>query len=192
MRPLTNISLFAGVGGLDLGAKIVGGFKTIAYVEYNRYAQAVLMSRMRSGGLDAAPVYDDVRAFDGRSLKGLVDVVSGGFPCQDVSTAGKRAGIKDGTRSGLWSEFARIIREVEPGFVLVENVRGLLSIDDGRGFGIVLGDLADIGYDARWFVLSAAEAGAPHLRERVWVVAWRRSVYPPPRNNVADPVSNRR
>lgn len=169
---LTNLSLFSGAGGLDHGAKLVGGFRTVAYVEYDRYAQAVLMSRMRSGDLDDAPIFEDVRTFDGRSLKGRVDVVSGGFPCQDVSHAGKRAGLKDGTRSGLWSEFARIIREVEPRFVLVENVRGLLSIDDGGGFGTVLRDLAELGFDAEWFVLSAADVGAPHLRERVWVVAY--------------------
>ncbi len=169
---LTNLSLFSGAGGLDRGAKLVGGFKTVAYVEYDRYAQGVLMSRMRSGELDDAPIFEDVRTFDGRSLKGRVDVVSGGFPCQDVSPAGKRAGLKEGTRSGLWSEFARIIREVEPRFVLVENVRGLLSIDAGGGFGTVLADLAELGFDAEWFVLSAADVGAPHLRERVWVVAY--------------------
>ena len=178
--PLTNISLFAGVGGLDRGAKMVGGFRTVAYVEYDRYAQAVLMSRMRSKELDDAPIFEDVRTFDGRSLKGRIGCVSGGFPCTDVSLAGKRGGIKEGTRSGLWSEFARIIREVEPRGVLVENVPGLLSIDDGRGFGTVLGDLAALGYDAEWDVLSAADVGAPHLRERVWVVAWKRDLYCPP------------
>lgn len=177
---LTNLSLFSGAGGLDLGAHLVGGFRTVGYVEYDRYAQGVLMSRMRSGDLDDAPIFEDVRTFDGRRLRGLVDVVSGGFPCQDVSHAGKRAGLKDGTRSGLWSEFARIIRETECRGVLVENVRGLLSIDDGRGFGRVLGDLAELGFDAEWFVLSAADVGAPHLRERVWVVAWKRDLYCPP------------
>ncbi len=87
---LTNLSLFSGAGGLDLGAKLVGGFKTAAYVEYDRYAQGVLMSRMRSGDLDDAPIFEDVRTFDGRSLAGNVDVISGGFPCQDVSNAGRR------------------------------------------------------------------------------------------------------
>ncbi len=136
---LTNISLFSGAGGLDLGAKLVGGFRTVAYVEYDRYAQGVLMSRMRSGDLDDAPIFEDVRTFDGRSLAGSIAVVSGGFPCQDVSHAGKRAGLKEGTRSGLWSKFARIIREVGPRFVLVENVPGLLSIDDGGGLELFSG-----------------------------------------------------
>lgn len=169
---LTNLSLFSGAGGLDLGARLVGGFRTVAYVECDRYAQGVLMSRMRSGDLDDATIFEDVRTFDGRSLKGCIDIVSGGFPCQDVSCAGKLGGIKEGTRSGLWREFSRIIREVKPRFVLVENVGGLLSVDGGRGFGTVLGDLASLGYDAEWYVLSAADVGAPHRRERVWVVAY--------------------
>ena len=168
MGILTNLSLFSGAGGLDLGAKMVGGFKTVAYVEYDRYAQGVLMSRMRDGRLDDAPIFEDVRTFDGRSLAGSIAVISGGFPCQDVSVAGKREGIKDGNRSGLWKEFARIIREVGPRFVLVENVPGLLS----DGLGIVLGELAAMGFDAEWYVLSAAAVGAPHRRERVWIVAY--------------------
>ncbi len=132
------------------------------------------MSRIRSRDLDDAPIWDDVKTFDGKPWAG-VDIISGGFPCQDVSHAGKRAGVKDGTRSGLWSEFHRIICEARPRFVLVENVPGLLSIDAGRGFGRVLGDLAAAGYDAEWCVRSAAEVGAPHLRERVWVVAYAAS-----------------
>ena len=168
---LTNLSLFSGAGGLDLGAKFVGGFKTVAYVEYDRYAQGVLMSRMRSGDLDDAPIFEDVRTFDGRRLRGSIDVISGGFPCQDVSVAGNRAGIIEGNRSGLWHQFARLICEIRPRFVLAENVWGLLSIDNGGGFGTVLRDLASLGYDAEWFVFSAADVGAPHQRERVWIVA---------------------
>ena len=167
---LTNISLFSGVGGLDLGAKLVGGFKTVAYVEFDRYAQGVLMSRMRSGDLDDAPIFEDVRTFDGRSIEGRIDVVSGGFPCQDLSFAGKREGI-EGSRSGLWKEYARIVGEVRPRFVLVENVPGLLA--DGA-LGVVLGDLASMGFDAEWFVLSAAEVGSLHRRDRVWVIAHSR------------------
>ena len=101
---------------------------------------------------------------------GPVDVIAGGFPCQDVSVAGQRAGIQDGTRSGLWSEFHRIICELRPRCVFVENVPGLL-ID---GVGRVLGDLADIGYDAEWEVLSAADVGAPHLRKRIFITAHNR------------------
>lgn len=170
MGVLTGLSLFAGAGGLDLAAEACG-IRTVCRVEYDAYAQGVLMSRMRGGALDSAPLWSDVRTFDGKAWRGKVDCVFGGFPCTDVSNAGKRAGLKEGTRSGLWSEFARIICEVKPRAVLVENVRGLLSIDDGGGFGIVLRDLAELGFDARWRVLSAADVGAPHLRERIWIVA---------------------
>ena len=169
---LTNLSLFSGAGGLDLGARMVGGFKTVAYVEFDRYAQGVLMSRMRSGDLDDAPIFEDVRTFDGRRLRGYIDIVSGGFPCQDLSTAGTkstgRRGIIEGTRSGLWIEYARIVREIQPRFVLVENVAGLL---DGW-MGLVLGDLAKMGYDAEWDLLRASSFGAPHRRSRVFIVAY--------------------
>ena len=164
---LTGISLFSGAGGLDIAAKLAG-IKTVCYVENDPYAQGVLMSRMRDGGLDAAPIFEDVRTFRGTSLRGSIDVVSGGFPCQDLSVAGKQAGIEAGARSGLWKEFARIIREVAPRFVCVENVPGLLF----SGMGRVLGDLAEMGFDAQWQVLSAAGVGAPHLRERVFIVAY--------------------
>lgn len=170
MGTLTNLSLFSGAAGLDLGARVVGGFRTVCYVEREPYAQAVLMSRMRDGGVDTAPIWSDVTTFDGRPWRGVVDVVSGGFPCQDVSFAGKRAAAKTlvaGTRSGLWSEFARIVREVGPRFILVENVPGLLT----GGLGDVLRDLAAMGFYAQWEVLSAAAVGAPHIRERVFVVA---------------------
>lgn len=150
---------------------MVGGFRTVAYVEYDRYAQAVLMSRMRDGGLDDAPIFEDVRTFDGRSLAGSIDVVSGGFPCQDLSLANKTRKGLAGDRSGLWREYARIVSEVGPRFVLVENVAGLFV---GGGIGIVLGGLSEMGYDARWYVLSAGAVGAPHLRERVWIVAHSR------------------
>lgn len=122
---LSAISLFSGAGGLDLAAKWAG-IRTVAYVEWFQYAQAVLISRMRDGGLDEAPLWSDVSAFDGKPWCGKVDIVFGGFPCQDVSIAGKQVGITEGKRSGLWKEFARIIREVGPRFVLVENVTGLL------------------------------------------------------------------
>jgi DNA (cytosine-5)-methyltransferase 1 len=166
---LSAISLFSGAGGLDIAAKWAG-IRTVCYVEFDRYAQAVLMSRIRDGSLDAAPIWSDVTTFDGRPWNRKVDCVFGGFPCTDVSFAGKREcadSLVDGTRSGLWSEFARIIREVRPRFVLVENVPGLLT----GGIGDVLRDLAKMGFDAEWEVLSAAAVGAPHLRERVWIVA---------------------
>jgi DNA (cytosine-5)-methyltransferase 1 len=112
------------------------------------------------------PIWDDVRTFDGRPWHGHIDVISGGFPCQDISAAGKGAGLA-GERSGLWSEYVRIIRDVEPRFVFVENSPALTL----RGFGEVLGDLASLGFDARWGVFSAADAGARHRRERIWILA---------------------
>src|SRR3990167_1026125 len=147
---LTNLSLFSGAGVLDLAAKWTGKIRTVAYVECDPYAQGVLLSRMRDGSLDDAPIFEDIKSFDGRSLEGSINIVSGGFPCQDVSVAGKRIGIRDGIRSGLWSEFARIIREVRPRCVLVENVPGLLIYP---GAGVVLRELAVLGFDAEWRVL---------------------------------------
>ncbi len=161
------ISLFSGAGGLDLAAKWAG-IRTVAYVECDPYAQGVLMSRMRDGSLDDAPIFEDVRTFRGTSLRGSVEVVFGGFPCQDISIVGKRAGIIEGKRSGLWSEFSRIIHEVGPHFVIVENVS---AIPMGGAIGIVLGDLASMGFDARWEVHGACESGAPHTRERMFLVA---------------------
>jgi DNA (cytosine-5)-methyltransferase 1 len=161
------LSLFSGCAGLDLGIGLaVPGARTVCYVERESYAVAVLAARMEEGRLHPAPIWSDVTTFDGQRWRGVVDCVAGGFPCQDISNAGKRVGI-DGERSGLWSEFARIIREVGPEYVFVENVAALLV----RGFERVLGDLAEMGFDAEWGVFRAADAGAPHLRERVFVLA---------------------
>ena len=171
MGILTGLSLFSGAGGLDIAAKWAG-IRTVCYVEYDPYAQGVLMSRMREELLDAGPIWDDVQTFDGTPWRGKVDCVFGGFPCQDLSIAGNQDGIREGNRSGLWKEFARIIREVGPRYVLVENVPGLLLYGQ---LGVVLGDLAEMGFDAEWYVLSAGAVGAPHLRERVWVVAYSNS-----------------
>ena len=162
---LRELALFAGAGGGILGGKILG-WRTVCAVEYEPYAASVLVARQNDGLLPPFPVWDDVRTFDGRPWRGRVDVVSGGFPCQDISAAGKGAGIT-GQRSGLWVEMARIIGEVRPRFAFVEN-SPMLTV---RGLGVVLGDLAALGYDARWGVLGAAYVGAPHLRERIWIVA---------------------
>lgn len=167
LRPRTAIELFAGAGGLALGIKrAVPGIRTVAYVEREAYAAAVLVARMEDAGMDLAPVWDDVSTFDGRPFRGRVDLVAGGFPCQDISNAGKRAGI-EGERSGLWKEFARIIAEVQPRFVFVENVGALIA----RGLDVVLGDLAALGFDAEWGCFRASDAGAPHRRERVFILA---------------------
>jgi len=158
------LALFAGAGGGILGGKILG-WRTVCAVEWEPYAASVLAARQNERFLESFPIWDDVQTFDGRPWRGIVDVVSGGFPCQDISAAGKGAGI-DGERSGMWGEMARIIHEVRPRFVFVENSPMLTS----RGLGRVLGDLASMGFNARWGVLGAADVGANHQRDRIWIV----------------------
>lgn len=165
MGELRELALFAGAGGGILGGALLG-WRTVCAVEINPYCQRVLLARQRDGMLPNFPIWDDVQTFDGVPWRGLVDVISGGFPCQDISVAGRGAGI-DGERSGLWTHFARIIREVGPRFVFVENSPALTH----RGLGRVLGDLAALGYDARWGVLGAFDVGAPHQRDRMWIRA---------------------
>ena len=161
---MRELALFAGAGGGILGGALLG-WRTVCAVERDAYCRSVLLARQRDGLLPRFPLWDDVRTFDGRPWRGHVDVVSGGFPCQDISAAGSGAGI-GGERSGLWVEMARIIGEVRPRFAFVENSPMLTS----RGLGTVLGDLAALGFDARWGVLGAADLGAPHKRERIWIV----------------------
>jgi len=160
-----ELALFAGAGGGILGGVLLG-WRTVCAVELDAYAAGVLVARQNDGTLPPFPVWDDVRTFDGRPWRGAVDVVSGGFPCQDISCAGSGLGI-DGERSGLWREMARIVGEVRPRHVLVENSPLLVR----RGLAVVLGDLASLGYDASWMVLGASDVGAMHQRKRMWVVA---------------------
>jgi len=162
---MNELALFAGAGGGILGGHLLG-WRTVCAVERDAYAAGVLAQRQNDGVLAPFPIWSDVTTFDGRPWSGIVDIVSGGFPCQDISAAGKGAGI-DGERSGLWREMARIVCEVRPQYVYVENSPMLTS----RGLGIVLGDLAALGFDAQWGVLSAADVGAPHERERIWILA---------------------
>ena len=163
---MNELALFAGAGGGILGGHLLG-WRTVCAVEWEPYAACVLAARQNDKILPPFPIWDDVQTFDGKPWRGIVDVISGGFPCQDISAAGKGAGI-DGERSGMWKEMARIIGEVRPRFVFVENSPMLTS----RGLGSVLGDLATLGYDTEWGVISAADTGAPHLRERIWVVGY--------------------
>lgn len=163
---MNELALFAGAGGGILAGQLLG-WRCVCAVEHDAYAASVLVARQNDGCLEAFPVWDDVRTFDGRPWRGAVDVLSGGFPCQDISCAGKGVGI-GGERSGLWSEMARIIGEVRPRFVFVENSPLLVS----RGLGLVLSDLARLGFSARWGVVGADDAGAPHRRKRVWVLAY--------------------
>jgi len=161
---VNELALFAGAGGGILGGHLLG-WRTICAVEWDAYAASVLVQRQNDGCLPPFPVWDDVQTFDGRPWRGRVDVVSGGFPCQDISAAGKGAGI-DGERSGMWGHMARIVGEVRPRFVFVENSPMLV----GRGLTRVLGDLTSLGYDARWGIVGAHHVAAPHKRDRIWIV----------------------
>lgn len=173
-EPLRELALFAGGGGGILAAQLLG-HRVVCAVELDGYARACLVARQNDGSLPAFPIWDDVSTFDGRPWRGRVDAVSGGFPCQDISPAGRGEGI-EGERSGLWRQMARVIREVRPRVVIVENSSALI----GRGLGTVLGDLAAMGYHARWGVVGAADAiwssGNPiadHERHRIWIIAVR-------------------
>jgi DNA (cytosine-5)-methyltransferase 1 len=163
---LNELALFAGAGGGILGGKLLG-WRTVCAVEWEAYPASVLCARQNDGLLPPFPIWDDVQTFDGRPWAGIVDVVSGGFPCQDISAAGKGVGL-DGERSGLWGEMARIIREVRPQYAFIEN-SPMLTI---RGLNRVLCDLAEMGFDANWGVLGADDVGAKHKRDRIWVVAY--------------------
>jgi len=162
---MNELALFAGAGGGILGGHLLG-WRTVCAVEWEPYPASVLAARQNDGLLPPFPIWDDVRTFDGRPWRGVVDVVSGGFPCQDISTAGTGAGL-DGERSGLWREMARIVGEVRPVYVYVENSPVILS----RGLGRVVSDLAALGYVCKWGVLGAADVGAHHQRDRFWLVA---------------------
>ena len=166
---MNELHLFAGAGGGILAGQLLG-HRTVCAVEWEPYAQAVLVARQNDGTFPPFPIWDDVQTFDGNPWRGIVDIVAGGFPCQDISVAGNGAGL-DGERSGMWHHMARIIGEIRPRYVLVENSPALTS----RGLGRVLGDLAALGFDACWGVLGASDVGAPHKRERIWIVANTRS-----------------
>lgn len=142
------------------------GWRTACAVELDPYCRSVLLARQRDGILPRFPIWDDVKTFDGRPWNGAIDVVSGGFPCQDISSAGTRTGL-DGERSGLWREFARIIGEVQPAHVFVENSPHLRT----RGLVRVLQDIARMGFHAKWGVFGAENVGAPHPRKRMWIIA---------------------
>lgn len=165
MQRLRTLHLFAGAGGGIL-ADLLLGHVPVCAVESDLHCARVLSARQSDGILPWFPIFEDVKTFDGRPWRGLVDVVAGGFPCQDLSWAGAGAGLS-GSKSGLWYEMARVVSEVLPRYVFVENVPPLLR----RGFPEVLGALSSLGYDARWGVLGADDVGAPHKRKRVWVIA---------------------
>ena len=159
-----ELALFAGAGLGAFGSRLLGHELACA-VEWEPYAADVLAARMRDGLLDTAPIWSDVRTFDGHAWRGRVDIVSAGFPCQPFSLAGRQAAGED-SRNG-WPSTARIIGEVVPDVVLLENVSGFATGRHGY-VARVLGDMESLGYDCVWAVLSAAQAGAPHKRDRWW------------------------
>ena len=168
---MNELALFAGAGGGILGGHLLG-WRTICAVEWEPYAACVLAARQNDGVLPPFPIWDDIQTFNGRPWRGIVDVVSGGFPCQDISAAGKGAGI-EGERSGMWREMARVVSEVRPAYVYVENSPMLTT----RGGARVIADLTALGYDAQWDVMGAADVGAPHQRDRIWIVAYTMSTW---------------
>lgn len=167
-RTLRIGSLFSGIGGLELGVEWATEGRTVWNCEMDPFCRKVLARHWPE-----AKQYEDVKDI-GAGVE-PVDIITGGFPCQDLSIAGKQAGLS-GERSGLWHEYARIIRELRPRFVFVENVPALRSFVSDGGLGRVLGDLAESGYDAEWDCVPAAAVGAPHVRDRIFILAWRRDV----------------
>ncbi len=173
---LNGLDLFSGIAGL--GGDALGEWvKTIAYCENDRYAQAVLLSRMARGEIDVAPIHDNVETLRGRDLPVPIDIIIAGFPCQDISVAGRRAGL-GGNRSGLFFEIKRLVGELRPRFVFLENTSGITCppMEPGREreptpLGIVAGELAALRYDCRWGFLRAFDMGAPHERARWFLLA---------------------
>ncbi|WP_025180124.1 DNA cytosine methyltransferase [Leptospira interrogans] len=166
---MNELALFAGAGGGVLGGKLLG-WRTVCAVEIDPYCITQLIQRQNDKILPPFPIWDDVCTFDGTNWRGIIDVVSGGFPCQGISVAGKGKGLED-ERSGLWSEMFRIICEVRPRYAFVENSPLLTR----RGIDRVLGDLAQMGYNAIWGVLGADDVGAHHIRKRIWILSYASS-----------------
>jgi DNA (cytosine-5)-methyltransferase 1 len=158
---LRHLDLFSGIGGFSLGLERTGGFETVGFCDNDKKTHLVLKKHWPN-----VPIYDDVSTLKGSDL-GTIDIITGGFPCQDLSVAGKGAGLA-GARSGLWFEFHRLIKETQPKWVIAENVAVLRS----RGLDQVLRSLDEIGYDAEWHCIPASAVGAPHRRDRIWIVAY--------------------
>jgi len=165
---LNAIDLFSGYGGITLALKDYS--RPIIYCEIEKYCQGIILSRMDEGALSFAPIWDDVATLDGAKLRGLVDIIVGGFPCQDISVAGKGVGL-EGERSGLFFEIVRLAEEIKPTFLFLENVAAIRT----RGLDRVIEELTEVGYDCRWCMLSAADVGANHKRERWFLLAHSQS-----------------
>ena len=170
MSKLRTLSLFSGIGGIELGLERTGGFTTVGFCEIDKHCHKVLNKHWPE-----VPIFKDVNSLCKSDIPGGVDVITGGFPCVDISYAGKSKGLQDEngnrTRSGLWKEYARIIGEFKPKFCIIENVGHLRK----NGLGIVLADLSRIGYDAEWYTITADSVGYPHQRERLFIISYPRS-----------------
>lgn len=162
----TVLDLFSGIGGFSLGLERTGGFRTVAFCEWEEHARKILRKHWPD-----VPIFEDVRKLHATDIQEAIDVVCGGFPCQDLSCAGKQKGFS-GERSSLYLEMLRIIGECKPRFAIFENVPNLIAGDNGRWFAKFLYDLAAVGYDAEWHCISAASIGAEHQRDRVWIIAY--------------------
>ena len=172
MDKLNELSLCTGIAGISLGLRQTGRFRTICYSEIEANCIKILKGRIKDGLLDDAPIWGDLTKFNGRPWRGYVDIITGGFPCQPFSIAGSRLGEKD--ERHLWPHILRIIREVEPKWLLLENVPGLLNISSGRTIGRIFGDISESGYDAIWFVKDSQYFGVPQRRRRLFIVGYPR------------------
>ena len=163
---LKVLDLFSGIGGFSYAAeRLVGGFETTQFVEIDTYCQRVLHKNFPN-----VPIHHDITEFN--ATEGQFDVITAGFPCQDISIAGRQDGIGEGTRSGLFFEVLRLARQIRPKFILFENVRNLLSHSEGETFQQILQEITKAGFDVEWSVVSAKDVGACHLRERLWFIAY--------------------
>ena len=175
MEKLKVLDLFSGIGGFSLGLERTGEFETVAFCEIEKFPQKVLAKHW-----PGVPIYEDVRELTAERLKadGIVpNVITGGFPCQDISVAGNQKGIGEGTRSGLWSECARLVGELRPDYAIFENVTALLAGESGKWFERVLWDISALGYDAEWHCIPASTVGASHKRDRVWIITYPNSKF---------------
>ena len=165
-KPLKVLDCFSGIGGFALAESFFEGqFETKQFVEINPYCQQVLSKNFKG-----VPIHEDIKTFT--APRGSFDLCTFGFPCQDISVAGSQSGIGKGTRSGLFYECIRLLREIRPQFAIFENVRNLLSIEEGKVFQEVLFQIAQAGYDAEWSIVSARDVGGCHLRERIWILCY--------------------
>lgn len=165
---LKMLDLFSGIGGFSLAASWTNKIETKAFCEIDPFCQQVLRKHWPN-----LPIFDDVKTLTRSSLNCSIDIISGGFPCQDISVANKVQKGLEGQKSGLWFEYLRLIKEFSPKYVVIENVSNLRN----KGLNVVLQNLSEVGYDAEWHCIPASHVGAPHQRDRIWILAYPQSVF---------------